>query len=409
MAKTVEEILDALRAIVEGAVDADGKERELTDEEAERYEALEVEKATAQRNTDIRKRNAAYGTLVTTVAPSAGPKQDDTLERAFTEWVKTGQENADVVELRAQGEGTGSAGGYLVPTTLLQRLTDRMKMFGGLERVAEVMSTSSGENVAWPSLDDTTNEGEIVNEGAAPASGADLVFDKRELGAYRFSSVGTGGNPLRISAQLLADSIFDVEGLVLAKLGQRIARHAAPKFVTGTGANEPQGILNGCTVANGRAIEIAVDTEGLTYDDLITFIHSVDPAYREMGNCRWAFNDTTLKLIKQMKVDPGTDDSPLWRPADATMGTPMADGVLLGYPVSIDQAFPDIDVDANDVLWGVFGDIREGLVIRNSGGVVVIRDPFTRAKEWEVEFTAHARKDSIQNDKDAYVALTGEE
>jgi HK97 family phage major capsid protein len=407
MPMTVEDILSALQAIVDGARDDDGAERDLSDEEAARYEQLEVQLATARRTDEIRRRHAAYGTVTPPVRPSAGPRDDSqVLERAFTEWVKTGHENADVVELRAQSEGTGSAGGYLVPTTLLNRLTDRMKAFGGLERVAEVMSTASGESSTWPTLDDTANEGEIVNEGAAPASGADLVFGKRELGAYRFSSVGTGGNPLRISQQLLTDSAFNIEGLVLAKLGERIARHAAPKFVRGTGANEPEGITHGCTVSNGRAIEIAADTNGVTYDDLITFIHSVDPAYRESGTCHWAFNDTSLKTIKLIKDSNG---DPIWRPLDADMSTSTGGGVLMGYPVLIDQAFVDIDVDDNTDLWGVFGNIKEGLVIRNSGGVVVIRDPYTRAKEWEVEFTAHARKDSIQNEKNAYVCLTGEQ
>lgn len=402
---TVEEILTALRAIVDGAVDEQGQDRLLTEEEAQRYEELEVQLATARRNDQIRQRNAAYGTVTTTVAPSAGPRTDDTLERAFTEWVKTGHENADVVELRAQGEGTGSAGGYLVPTTLLNRLTDRMKAFGGIEGAADVLSTSSGETLAWPTLDDTSNEGEIVNEGAAPTGGADLVFGKRELGAYRFSSTGTGASPLRISIELLADNQFNVEGRVLDKLGERIARHAAPKLITGTGANEPEGILNGCTVANGRSVAVGSGT-ALTYTTLVAVEHSVDPAYRQMGGCVWAFNDASLLLIKQM-VDSNGD--PLWLPLnDDRISGGLFRGTLLGWPVVIDQGFPDFDPDSETVNWGVFGRISDAFVVRNVGGVMVIRDQYARKSQGEVEFVAHARKDSIQNDKNAYIALSGE-
>lgn len=400
----IEEILAALKAIIDAAVGDDGQERPLTDDEAERYEQLEVQLATARRTDQIRKRHAAYGTVTTAVAPSAGPKQDDTLERAFIEWVKTGQENADVVQLRAQGEGTGSAGGYLVPTTLLNRLTDRMVAFGGLEAVADVLSTTSGETLAWPTLDDTANEGEIVAEGAAPASGADLVFDKRELGAYRFSSTGTGGNPIRVSIELLQDTQFDVEGRIMAKLGERIARHAAPKFVKGTGAGEPQGITVGATLANSRAVEVGNGTS-ITYATLIDVEHAVDPAYRQMGNCRWAFNDAALALIKKL-VDSNGD--PLWLPVtNDRLAANLFNGVLLGYPVVIDQGFDAFSAASNTVMWGVFGDIREGLVVRNVSGLTVIRDPFARKSQGEVEFVAHARKDSIQNDKNAYVTLTG--
>jgi HK97 family phage major capsid protein len=336
----------------------------------------------------------------------ATPKEDKTLERAFSDWARTGQENADVVQLRAQGEGTGPAGGYLVPATMVNRLTERMKAFGGLEGVADVMTTTSGEVLNWPSLDDTSNEGEVVAEGAAPAGGADLVFGKRELGAYRFTSTGTGANPIRVSSELLMDNKFDVEGRIMNKLGERIARHAAPLFVRGNGVGQPEGIVNGCTSANGRAIELENDTNGLTYDDLINFEHSVDPAYRNMGNCSWAFNDASLKVIKKLQDSNG---DPLWLPVtNDRLAANIFNGLLLGYPVLIDQGFVDLDVDDITDMWGVFGDIKEGLVIRKVSSIVVIRDPFTRKNEWEVEFVAHQRMDSIQNDKNAYVALTGE-
>lgn len=403
---TIEEILAALQAIIDAAVSPEGVERDLTDEEAARYTELETQLAVARRSQEIRSRQTAYLTPTGSI-PRTGtvtPPVDE-LERAFLHYMRTGQENQDIVELRAQAEGTGSTGGYTVPTTMLRRMVDRMKAFGGLESVAEVMTTTSGENITWPTIDDTANEGEIVAENAAPAGGADLVFDKRELGAYRFSSTGTGANPIRVPIELLQDSGFNFEGIVMDKLGERIARHAAPKFVRGTGANEPQGITNGCTVANGRAIEIATNT-GFVYDDFITFEHSIDPAYRQLGGCVWAFNDTTLKLIKQLKDSHG---DPLWLPINNDrMSENLFNGELLGYPVCIDQGFVDIDPDDNTDMWGAFGRIKDGLVIRNVASLMIIRDPYTRKSYGQIEFVAHQRKDSIQNDKYAYVCLTGQ-
>lgn len=48
---TVEEILEALRAIVDAA-----EGRDLTDEEAARYEELETQLAVVRRSTEIRSR-----------------------------------------------------------------------------------------------------------------------------------------------------------------------------------------------------------------------------------------------------------------------------------------------------------------------------------------------------------------
>src|SRR5690606_291525 len=111
-------------------------------------------------------------------------KTDDTLERAFDHYLRTGRENADITELRAQGVGTDAAGGFTVPETMLTKITERMKAFGGLAEHVETITTDSGEPIRWPTLDDTSNTGVIAAEGTAPATGgADLVFGEKTLGA----------------------------------------------------------------------------------------------------------------------------------------------------------------------------------------------------------------------------------
>lgn len=391
---TTEEILAALQAILDSA-----EGRDLTDEEVQNYEELEGKLTAAKRSADIRSRNATYNAVAPAVNVAAA-KQDDTLERAFDHYMRTGKENGDLVELRAQSEGTGSEGGYLVPDGFRNKLVDRMVAFGGVANVVETVTTSTGNPLPWPTVDDTANTGEIVAEGGTFSSGADLVFGEESLGAYKYMAGGGSALPLRVSVELAQDAAFDVQGLVSRKLGERIARIQSTHVVTGTGVSQPLGIVTGLT-----GIELADDTAGITYDDLITFIHSVDPAYRESG-CRWAFNDTTLATIKKIKDSNG---DPIWRPLNADMASDTGGGTLLGYPVTIDQAFPDVDVDANTVNWGVFGNLNEGYVIRRVKDVQLIVNPWTRAANGQIEYTAWARMDSTQQNINAYVALTGEQ
>lgn len=120
----------------------------------------------------------------------AAPKEDDTLERAFTAYLRTGQANADLTELRAQSEGTPSAGGYTVPDGFRTKIIDRMKAFGGIANVAETINTETGQSLEWPTVDDTANVGEIVAEGGTFASGADLTFGTASLGAYTYTAGG---------------------------------------------------------------------------------------------------------------------------------------------------------------------------------------------------------------------------
>lgn len=398
----IEEILAALKAIIDGA-----EGRELTDEEVERYEALEGKLEAAQKDQEIRSRQTAYETPVAVGVHVTAPKDDDTLERAFDAYLRTGRENADLVELRAQGEAAGPEGGFLVPDGFRNKLVERMVAFGGIASAAETITTGTGNPMSWPTLDDTSNVGEIVNEGGTFSSGADIVFGQEELSAYKYMAGGGSQLPLRVSVELLQDAAFDVQGLVSRLLGTRIARIQATHLVTGTGINEPQGITTGLT-----GIEIAADTAGVTYADLVAFIHSIDPEYRD--GAMWGFNDATLKTLELITDSNG---DPIWRPFNATMSTGAQGnagkvgqtGVLLGYPYLVDQGFPDIDVDANTVNWGVFGQLREGYLVRRVKDVTLIVNPWTRAANGQVEYTAWARMDAVQQNTNAYVALTGEQ
>lgn len=397
---TAEDILAALQQILDQADLQDGGA--LTEDQVQRYEALEAQLAVVNKSNELRKRHAAYKTDVTRPLVNVGvAKEDKTLERAFTHYLRTGKENADLVELRAQSEGTTTEGGFLVPEGFRQKLIDRMKAFGGIANDAETITTDSGNALPWPTVDDTANVGEIVAEGGTFSDGADLVFGTEELKAFSYMAGGGAATPLRVSLELTQDSAFDVEGLVSRKLGQRIARIQAVHLVAGSGVNEPKGITTG-----KAGVGIAHNAVGVTYFDLIDMIHSVDPAYRETG-CRWAFNDQSLATLEKLTDSNG---DPIWRPFAAistTIGDAPSKGELLGYPVTIDQQFPDIAAADATVNWGVFGNLSEGYVIRRVRDVAILVNPYTRMANRQVEYSCWARMDATQQNTFAYSALTG--
>jgi HK97 family phage major capsid protein len=389
--QTRDQILDQMSAIVDRA---DTERRDLTTGECDRIDHLRSELARVEHAE-----NKRIVTPVLHVSGSAGrPSEQD---RAFTAYLRTGQPNADLSQLRAaQGEGTPAAGGYLVPDGFRQRLVDRLKAYGGVASLAEEVTTDTGNNLPWPVLDDTANEGEVVNEHGTWSTGADLVFDSASLGAWRYAAGGGSSTPIRVSVELLQDAQIDVQALIARKLAERIGRIQARHLVVGTGVAEPKGLVHGKT-----GVQTAATSGGLTYADLVEFIHSIDPAYREEpGRCHWLFNDNTLQHIRGMEDSNG---DPLWRPSTADMGTMLGGGSLLGFGVKVDQGFPDLAQNSATTNWGAFGDIREGYVIRRVRQVVVVVNPWTRASYGEVEFSAWARMDAVPQNAHAYSALTG--
>ncbi|AQT82642.1 phage capsid protein [Mycolicibacterium litorale] len=386
-------MLTQLQAIIDSAGD-----RPLSEEEAQRYETLEGQLQMVQRNAEIRSRQTAYMTpspALAAVVHTGAQRNDDALERAFDHYLRTGQQNADIVELRAQGVGTDSAGGYAVPTTMRQKLVERLKAFGGVASAVEEITTATGEPLQWPSIDDTGNAGVIAAEGTAPASGgADLVFGEVTLGAFRYIAPGTGNLPLRVSVDLLQDAAFDVQALVSRKLGQRIGRKQATHWVNGAGTTEPFGLATGTAVSTGTFTSAAP-----SYDDLVDAVHQLDPEYRT--GAVWTFNDATMAMIEKVLDDNGR---PLLNPANDGITSGPSNTTLLGYPVIIDQAWATY-ADNTTGRWGAFGDLQAGYVIRRVKDLTLIVNPYSRANEGQVEYTLWARADGVPQDKSAYRVL----
>lgn len=391
---TVESILQALQDIIDAA-----QGRDLSDEEIQRYEQLEVQLRNAQRSVEIRSRQQAYVAPVNS-ALAAGvhvgtQRTDDTLERSFDHYLRTGRENADLMELRAQATSPDSAGGFLVPETLRKKLVDRMVAFGGVASAVETITTASGEPMRFPTVDDTANRGVIAAENTAPASGgADLVFGEVTLSAFKYVAPGAGNAPLRVSVELLQDSAFDVQALVERKLGERIGKRQALDWVSGAGTTEPFGLD---TNPNTTGDIFAGAT--VTYDDLVSACHAIDPAYR--AGASWTFNDQTLAQIERLTDGDGR---PLLNPAAEGISTGPHNLSLLGYPVFVDQAWADY-TDGTENLWGAFGDLRQGYLIRRVRDLQLIVDPYSQASAGSVLYTLWARADGVPQDVNAYVVL----
>lgn len=395
--KTIEEIMAAMTAVMDGAAD-----RDLTDEEVEQYEGLETDLKGAQRTQGLRDRHQAYNVVRTPAGvPRTRTGEQDApsdLVKAFENYLRTGRPNNDISGLavsNAQGEGSSAAGGYLVPNEFQQKLVETRKAFGGFASNVETLSTSTGAPLEYPTNDDTANEGDITAESAVVASGADLVFGTVNLGAYKYTSAGAGSNlPLRVPVELLQDAAFDVQGLVSRKLGQRIARKQATHWVTGTGVGQPKGIVAASLTAD-RDLDTA---DAADYEDLVDTQDLLDEEYD--GAAKWLMKKNTwsqIRLIVDLNGRPIVQDS-----TTGISGRP--ERTLLGKPVIIDEAMPTLS-SAADTFAIAYGDFREAYVIRRVSNLVVVVNPYNRASYGEVEFTAWERADGNIQNRGAYKIL----
>lgn len=391
--RTIEEITAAISAI------NDLSDDEIVDKLQE-YGELEAELKAAQQVQAVRASAASYNTIVTPAgvpSRSAGNSDGRTDEdRAFENYLRTGRPNQDITHLQnAQGTGTGAGGGYMVPTRMRDRLIETMLKFGGLAPLCETITTTDAAPLQWLTLDDTSNQGSIAAEHAAPASGADLVFGKSELGAYRYTSAGAGSNlPLRVSTRLISDAAFDIEGLVARALGTRIGRKQAAHWVSGTGVGEPQGI-----VADNITADNDLDTADTPdYEDLVDTLDALEESYED--GATWIMRKNTwsqLRLIVDNNGRPILQDS-----LSGIDGAPRKS--LLNYPVITVPEMPVLS-SAGITKPIAFGNFRRAYVIRYVGAPTILVNPYSRMEYGEMEYTGEQWADGTIQERGAYVVV----
>lgn len=266
------------------------------------------------------------------------------------------------VENRTQTAGTDAAGGFTVPTTLANRIVEVMKDWGPMydPGVTDEIITSSGNPFDIPTNDDTANSAAALAEGAdlTDDNSGDLVFGEKNLNAY------VDATPwLKISFELLQDSAFNLEQFIARKLGERLGRRANLRLTTGTGVNQPNGIVT----ASSQGL-VAAAAAAIAADELITLQHSVNAAYRRSPKCGWMFADTTLAAIRKLKDGQGNY---LWQMGDVRVGAP---DIILGKPYHVNDDVPAMAAAARSIL---FGDLS-AYIVRKVGNPLIgtVRERF---------------------------------
>lgn len=276
-------------------------------------------------------------------------------------------------EQRALNGQIGAQGGFLIPTTFQATLKEAQALFGGvLQAVGGQLTTERGEEINWPTTDDTAELGERLGENQA-ATELDPTFDFVSIRAYIYSS-----KIVRIPLALLEDSAVDLESHLGQRLGRRLARVKNRDFTLGTGDSQPKGVQYGA--ANGKT---AASATAITFVELVALEHSVDPAYRDPATCLYMWNDATLLAARSLLDSTGR---PLWQPS---LERGMAQ-TINNYRYVVNQSMPNMATTTKPILFGSFVDYYQ---IRQAGGTTLLRMDERYAEFLQAGFLAFERFD----------------
>lgn len=340
--------IDALRRKTDG--------REMTAEEQQRWDTLfsdydKADKAVAaeERFLDAQRRQAEEQYRQQESGGSAANAEETRAaaeyRRAFGEYLIGGMnslspESRSIIEKRAALAGLTA--GVLIPTELASSIEIALKSYGGMFEAGQIINTSKGGDLTFPTVNDTSAKATIVAEYDQSAKRTP-TFGSVVLKAYTYRTP-----IIPVSLELLQDSAFDLDTLLSQLLSESFRRGVNEHLTTGTGTGQPKGIVTAAT-----ALEDKAAASSISLDDIIALVGGLDANYAKAG--RFMFNHKTLWELAKIKDTTGNY---IWQ-ENARVGNP---GTLFGKPYIINDDVADIGKDNASVLFGDFSKYKIRLV-----------------------------------------------
>ena len=290
----------------------------------------------------------------------------DEYRAAFDKYMRFGANSLVGDEARALQEGTDSEGGFLTETVLERRLVQTLQDQNIMRQLSMVINTTSDRNI---SVESTVGTATWTAEEAAYTE-SDAAFSQISLGAYKIATI------MKVSEELMQDSIFDMDSYVGTNFGRRIAEAEEAAFVAGNGSSKPTG-----ATAGASAGVTAASATAITSNEILDLLYSLKRQYRRGAS--FLMNDSTIKAIRQLKDSNGQY---LWQPA-LSAGDPDTIG---GRPVFASYDMPAATSGLVSVL---FGDFKMGYMIADRGTTSFQRLNELYSANGQVGFRAYRRVD----------------
>jgi HK97 family phage major capsid protein len=249
-------------------------------------------------------------------------------------------QNGDSHEFRTLVSASGTG---VVGTSFYNQVIEVAQSVAPLLSVARVINTTGGDNLQVPILS-ALSTAAISAQGSAVSS-SDPTIGNITLGAFKY------GVLVPVSQELVADAMIDINSLVAREAGKALGYAAGQGFTTGTGTTQPFGIVTGAGSA------VTSGTAGLTADDLITLLYSLDPEVRNDPSFAYMASPTALAAIRKLKDTAGNY---IWNVASGQ-------SQILGYNLVENVSMPAHTTGNKSIVAGRMSDF----VIRQAGGIKV--------------------------------------
>lgn len=270
---------------------ADEETRALNEEETTKFEGLRKEVADIDNTLKLAQEERKLMSVGSEDETSDAVDTKVTAqaeERAFANFLRTGETSFSDVETRSDVNLSKGDNGVVIPSTIASRIISTVK------NIAPIIQNSDFYDV----------KGELIfaveDESTSKTTCAYVSeFQELESTSGKFKQVTLKGNIVgvltKVSKSLINNTGFDIVNYVVTKVAESIVEFLENEMLNGT--SKIEGLLNATKAVTAGA------ASAITADDLIDLQFTVPQKYR--GNGVFIMNPDTFKACAKLKDNEG--------------------------------------------------------------------------------------------------------
>lgn len=316
-------------------VQAENEKRALTDDEQALYDAKTKELKALDKTIEAKKEARSLEMMDDEKPKTPEEKQE---ERSVEETEKRAFET--LIRENRTGEMAKTDNGAVIPTTIANKIIDRVKQIAPLYNLATKFNVKGA--LTFPVGKDSITT--AYQEEFTALTSSKVGFDSLKLDGFLIGALS------KISNSLINNAQFDIVSYVVNKVAESIAVFIENELINGT--TKINGVLD--TTKNTTVGKFETTADVPTADELIAM--QVEIPQQNQANCMWLVSNKTLVALRQLK----DGNQRYLLNDDVTNGFGYT---LLGKPVMVSDNMKDTNVVYGDFS-AMYVNVHEDVAIQ---------------------------------------------
>lgn len=267
---------------------AKAENRNLTEEERSRWDALKADVDTMSTDIEKEEREAELAGFDVQKPETKEEERTMDINEEFRSYL--------MGEQRALTTGSTS-GGALAPEAFVADVIEGIEKAAPLTKIVHKVPVKGAASIGAPAVSTDASNASWTTEGDTIPVDSDLAYTKRQMTA------NTLAKGVTVTKKLAKTSALNIDNLITGVLGKKFAAAIENAICNGDGSGQPLGLFTADNNGIPAARDVTTASSSIAADDFIDLVMAIAPGYR--ANAVLVMNTAIVKAAMKLKDSNG--------------------------------------------------------------------------------------------------------